>query len=253
MLAFVGTAVSKQDMLAQLEVHAEADELIKGHYWEDGKGCAIGCVLESIRKIRGYKTIDHTSHGTAEDETNIPEMVWHLVDSIFEGLPNASAKEWPMRFTRSIACSADLSLVGWQFLHWLLTDKRVNPGIDHDLVRDAVQRCADVLAPIAKGGSKNGAAKSAAESAESAASAAKSTAASAERAAARSAAWAARSAAWAAWAAESAAARAAWAAESAADSAASAEGAASATSWVLMADKLVELIEAAPVPEGAYA
>lgn len=225
MLAFVGTVVSKQDMLAELVAHAEADELVKGQYWEDGKGCAIGCVLESIRKIRGYKTIDHTSHGTAEDETNIPEMVWHLVDSIFEGLPNRSAKEWPMRFTRSIAHGADLSLVGWQFLHWLLTDKRVNPGIDHDLVRDAVRRCADVLAPLAKGGpAKAGAGKSAASAASAVSAASAASAASVARAA-------------------EGAASAAWAASSAA----------SVASWVLMADKLVELIEAAPVPEGAYA
>jgi hypothetical protein len=75
-------------------------------------------------------------------------------------------------------------------LHWLLTDKSVNPGIDHSLIRDAVRGCADVLATLRDGGQiARSAAWSAAESARSA----------------RSAGWSAWSAAESAESAESAA------------------------------------------------
>lgn len=35
----------KTAILVQLRAHAEADELVKGVYWKDGKGCAVGCTL----------------------------------------------------------------------------------------------------------------------------------------------------------------------------------------------------------------
>src|SRR3954466_7421798 len=109
MLAFHNTTVTKPEIIAQLEAHAKADTIVKGQYWEDGKGCAIGCALESIRVIRGYASIDHSSHATAESETNIPQVVWRLADRIHEGLPNDTAKEWPLRFMQAVNPGADLS------------------------------------------------------------------------------------------------------------------------------------------------
>ena len=101
-------------------------------------------------------------------------MLARLEDCIFEGLPNGKAMAWPIRFMEAVKPGADLSRVGWQFLHWVLTDKRVNPGIDHPLVKDAVRQCADVLNSVdqrrkdklERGGERGGGARrSAAESA----------------------------------------------------------------------------------------
>ena len=256
----------KRSVLKQLRAHAKADELIKGSYWRDGKGCAVGCLLHD----------PSGGHARYEPEFGVPQMLARLEDAIFEGLPVARSKTWPVAFMGSIAPGVDLSRVGWQFLHWLLTNKTVNPGIDHPLVRDAVKQCADVLVPLTKGKPVAGSAGSAAWSAESAAwSAARSAAWSAARSA-ESAAWSAESAAWsaarsagsAAWSAESAAwsaarsaawsaARsaesAAWSAESAASaagSAASAESAARSAAYVLMANKLIALCKAAKADGG---
>jgi hypothetical protein len=251
LLAFHGKQSEKTKILKQLRAHAKAYELIKGMYWEDGKGCAIGCAIHS------------DDHALYEDRFGIPQMLAHLEDRIFEGLPNAAAKKWPVQFMSAIKPGADLSCVGWQFLHWLLTDKEINPGIGHPLVRDAVKQCADLLVRLTKGKRFNTgaawsaplrAAESAAESARSAAwsvrSAARSAAWSAalraavraaESAAesARSAAWSVRSAAW------SAPLRAALrAAESAAESAA--WSAAVRAAFILMAKKLLQLLKAAP-------
>ena len=216
--AYHGSEWNKVAILAQLRRHAEADEIIKGQYWENGKGCAVGCTIHSGK------------HAEYEPRFGIPEMIARLEDVIFEGLPNGESKKWPIDFMSAITPGADLSCVGWQFLHWLLTDEKVNPGINHPLVRDAVRQCADVLVSLTKGEPVDrsaawSAARSAAESAVNA------------EDAARSAANAAESAAYAAYAAESAASAAVNAAWSAARSAA----------YVLMAAKLLELLRAAPI------
>ncbi len=36
-----------EEMAVCIRAHREADQLIKGTYWEDGKGCAIGCRYQS--------------------------------------------------------------------------------------------------------------------------------------------------------------------------------------------------------------
>jgi hypothetical protein len=257
MLAFVGTTVSKPEIIAQLQAHAAADELVKGQYWQDGKGCAVGC------------TIHGDNHAEYEPRFGIPEMLARLEDCIFEGLPNGSAKEWPLRFMGAVQPGGDLSSVGWKFLHWLLTDKSITPGIEHPLVRDAVRQCADVLALLAKGERINGSEASAAASAAWVArSEARIEARAAEIAAeiaariAASAASAARSEAseaWEAWSAARAARNAVREARSAARNATReawtaamsvASGASPASAaWTRMADKLIQLIESAPVRE----
>jgi hypothetical protein len=234
-----------------------------------------------VRRFNGGGAVDHSNHALYETLLGIPQMVARIEDCIFEGLPDRQAREWPERFGSAIKPGADLSRVGWQFLHWIVTDAGVNPGIEHPIVRDAVRQCADVLA---QGECVDRvAALSAASAAESAVwSAAESAAWSAANAAwsAANAAWSAASAASAANAAESAArsaARAAWSAEHAASAAAfvaegaawsavaraarsAAERGAAGAAWraaeravhaarsaayVRMADSLVDLLEAA--------
>jgi hypothetical protein len=208
MLAFVNTTVTKPAILKQLKAHAKADQFVKGMYWDYVKGCAIGCTIHS------------GNHVEYEKRFGIPQMLAHLEDHVFEGLPNDLAKKWPVQFMSAVQPGADLSRVGWQFLHWLLTDDQVNPGINHPLVSDAIKKCAAVLEAKGLNSGAASAARSAAWSAESAASAA----------------WSAASAASAAWSAASAASAAESAAESAARSAA----------YILMAHKLIELIKVAP-------
>ena len=188
MLAFRDTTVTKPAIMRQLRAHAEADAFIKGTYWQNGKGCAVGCTIHS------------GTHAEYESRFGIPQMLAHLEDRIFEGLPNGDAMAWPVRFINSIQPGADLSRVGWQFLYWLLTDDTVNPGIQHPSVRDAIRQCADVLVPLTKGKpADTSAARSAAEAAASALAARLASASAAEAA------------------------------------------------YVLMSNKLIELIKAAPV------
>ena len=46
-IAYHNDPAVKTAIMAQLQAHYDADDLIKGQYWENGKGCAVGCTLHS--------------------------------------------------------------------------------------------------------------------------------------------------------------------------------------------------------------
>ena len=229
MLAYHNDPAIKSKLLADLQTHADADRLVKGQYWQNGKGCAVGCTLHSLGA-------DGAANNHAEYETRlgIPQMLARLEDKIFEGLPNADAMQWPMRFSAAITPGADLSRVGWKWLHWLLTDGL--PRVNDAAVNAAIKQCADVLLPLMRGEPVDRAAVYAA------ADAAAHAAAHAADAAAYAAADAAADAAF--YAAYAAADAAFYAADAAAYVAADAAVyAAGATAYQRMADKLVQLLE----------
>ena len=230
MQAFHNDPAIKQKYLNRVIAHQSADNLIHGTGWEDGKGCAIGCTLESY------------DHGLYPIELGIPLMLAKLEDTIFEGLDNGEAQQWPIRFLDAITPGADLSTVGWKFLHWLLTDSKIG-AYDHKLVRDAVQQCAAVIEPLTRGEKVD---EQAAYSARSAARSAAYSAYSAADSTADSAYSAARSAACSARSAEYSAADSAYSADSAAYSAyLAACSAAYSTAHQKMAEKIISLLQEA--------
>lgn len=210
MLAFHSDVNLKEMKLAQVRAHEAADEIVKGKYWERGKGCAVGC------------TIHGSNHAAYETEMGIPRMLARLEDCIFEGMSNEAAKRFPARFIAAIQPGADLSLVGWQFLHWLIVD--VTERYGNEKTRPGVAAAIEVLRKKAAGEPVN-----ASEACD----------ARRQAEAAREAAWAAARAAEAA----EAAAEAAWAAEAAREAAREAE----AEAYDRQAEKLLELLAAAPV------
>lgn len=143
MLAFTNTTVSKEALISQLEAHYRADEIVQGKYWEEGKGCAVGCSIHS------------DNHAEYEPRFGIPEALARLEDTIFEGLPNAEAKEWPLQFTRAIRPGADLSKVSWQFNAWVLANPEKGcirfAGDPKWGVAEAVQRVADLCGRMVTG------------------------------------------------------------------------------------------------------
>jgi hypothetical protein len=186
MKAFLNNASVKKKYLARVRSHIKADEIIKGKYWQDGKGCAVGCTIHS------------SNHQAYELELGIPEWLARVEDIIFEGLPNERAKTWPEEFLDSIKVGVDLEQIKTPFLVFLLKnsiksmravkyDKKKNPEVQRAIKQSiaAVQemiRCHEECLDLS-------AAESAARSAELAA---------------RSAAWSAESAAWSAESARSA-------------------------------------------------
>jgi hypothetical protein len=223
--AFHGDRRIKAKYLRRVRAHEKADEIIHGQYWENGKGCAVGCTVHS------------SDHGAYETELGIPEELARLEDCIFEGQTNGHAKEWPGRFLGAIRPGANLSLVWPKFAVRLLTDKDFGVAAlvkDNPIVGGVIR---DVAALYER--TINGDRPTPEEFLKAAEAARVAGAAWAERAAeAAGDAWAERAAgaAWAERAAE--AAGDAWA-----ERAAGAE--AKRLHWARCADWLVELLEGA--------
>lgn len=111
MIAFHGKQEIKDKYLARVGAHALDDEIVKGQYWENGKGCAVGCTIHS------------SDHCLYESELGIPMIIARLEDYIFEALPLDLAKTWPERFLKAIPVGSDLSKIWPRFAIWLLTDE----------------------------------------------------------------------------------------------------------------------------------
>ena len=137
MKAYLNDVSIKAKYLDRVRAHAAADEIIHGKYWEDGKGCAVGCTIHS------------GNHLDYESKLGIPVMLARLEDRLFEGQSNGCSKEFPERFLLAAKVGAYLSRVGWKFLYWLLTEELA--GRDDLQVAAQIKRCADVLVPLTKG------------------------------------------------------------------------------------------------------
>lgn len=110
MQAFFNKPELKQKYLDRVIAHREADNLVQGTGWSNGKGCAIGCTFEDY------------NHSKMRTEWDVPEALAYLEDRIFEGLPNDKAQVWPERFIKAIRVGSDHSKTHLKFLAWLLTE-----------------------------------------------------------------------------------------------------------------------------------
>jgi len=110
MKAFHNDPAVKEKYLTRLKAHAAADEFVKGTYWQNGKGCAVGCT------IHGY---DHQAY---ELELGLPVWLAHLEDALFERMSNEKAKQFPIRFLSAIRVGANVEPVKWKFASSVLTE-----------------------------------------------------------------------------------------------------------------------------------
>lgn len=214
-LSFSSDPSIKATYIARAQAHRAADEIVQGTGWDGKNGCLVGCLAHA-----------YPAHEVLATAMAVPEDLFHLADRIHEGLPGHLAKTWPERFISAIPVGVDLSKVKWRFLHWLLTDTAVNPGIEHELVREAVKGVSDLCLRAALGDMPSADNWSAAWSA------------------AQAAAEAAAEEVEAAWSARSARSAAAWSARSAAAQAAAqaAEEAEAEAAWESISEKLLTLL-----------
>ena len=106
LLSFHEDPAIKEKYLNRLHSHYKADEIIKGKYWENGKGCAVGCTIHS------------SSHDAYETELGISWQLAIIEDNIFEKLENGDAKKFPIQFLESIPIGIDTELVFKKFIIW---------------------------------------------------------------------------------------------------------------------------------------
>jgi hypothetical protein len=186
LLSFHGSQATKDKYVARVKEHQEADNIVQGQGWSEGKGCAVGCTLENY------------AHSQYPIELGLPEWLAHLQDAIFEGLSLEEAKAFPLQFLEAIPVGVDLEPIRHQLAVLRLSILLVNLDGSNVQVKDAINQVIEYHKAALKGTLSDeeleglrAAAESAVESAvESATWAA---ARSAARSAAESAAW---SAAW---------------------------------------------------------
>lgn len=99
--AYHGDPTLKVAVLAEMAGHRAADTLIRGTYWTNGRGCAVGCLTRD----------PHGGHAEYPARWGIPEELAWLEDQIFEELPREHRMAWPERFLAAIEPGADLSRV----------------------------------------------------------------------------------------------------------------------------------------------
>lgn len=88
----------KQKYIDRVKEHQRLDNLVQGYgYWENGKGCAVGCTLE----------VDNYVHEQYPIELGLPEWLAHLEDHLFENLPKEDSRNWPLEFLQAIPVGVD--------------------------------------------------------------------------------------------------------------------------------------------------
>ena len=97
-----GDPAIKEKYQARMRAHIEADELIRGQGWEEGKGCAVGCTFDAYDHTRGPV------------EIGMPEWLMRLIDVIFEGVSEERSILWPEQFLEAVPVGIDLEPVRWK-------------------------------------------------------------------------------------------------------------------------------------------
>jgi len=131
MQAFHNNPAIKEKYLARVRAHAAADEIIHGKYWEDGKGCAVGCTIHS------------GNHAAYETELGIPQWLARVEDRLFEGMTNGTSMTWPIRFLEAIPVGADLQPIFIPFL--IIIVERARTHFDHKKYPQQLKAIDDVL------------------------------------------------------------------------------------------------------------
>lgn len=125
LLAFHNKQSIKDKYIKRVEAHVKADEIIKGRYWKNGKGCAVGC------------TIHGSSHDKYPKELGISWRIALVEDSLFERMPNEMAKKFPLEFLNAVQVGSDTELVFKKFIMWILGDRKT--GLMY-IVKDEKQK-----------------------------------------------------------------------------------------------------------------
>jgi len=108
--AYQNCELTKAELVARMQAHYDADEILKGATGDNGKGCTVWCALNDY------------NHEAFPATLGLPVWLAKLLDQIFESLPADEARQFSQDWPKAIAEGADLTLVKNQFLHALLVD-----------------------------------------------------------------------------------------------------------------------------------
>ena len=142
-----------KEMLVQEAIEHRAMDRLRQQYGygsmqsgENFKGCDIGCTVFSLNRKFGLK-IETNDHGGVASFLDVPVGLVLLFDRLFEHLPKDLAMTWQERHWLAIEPGSDQTHTVGKFLHWLLVDP--NDGVikfaKKDNVRKAIKDVADLF------------------------------------------------------------------------------------------------------------
>lgn len=127
--AFHNNSQTQQEFLSRIQNHYDADEIIHDVYWENGKGCAIGCMTHS------------NQHKDLEALYNIPEWLAKLIDVLFDRMENKYSKEFVLEFAKTVCNPSFLGFDNWKHVYHQLClhilEKECK-NIDHSIVKQPI-------------------------------------------------------------------------------------------------------------------
>lgn len=80
-------AQTKQKYIQRAIMHKEQDEIVQGFYWEDGKGCCVGCLAH----------VNDDAYAALEAQTGIPVWLSMVAETLHMRLPDGEFQKWPQR------------------------------------------------------------------------------------------------------------------------------------------------------------
>ena len=119
MISYPNPLLSREVMIDEARAHREADRLFSGTSWNVGRGCLIGCGVETVNR-RTEAGLEHDDHAGLAAALGIPEPLVQLQDAIFERLGGVAQRSWPERFYTALPQGADVSGVWPLFAAWML-------------------------------------------------------------------------------------------------------------------------------------
>ena len=123
--AYHGDPAIKLKYVGRVRAHQDADELVRGAYWKDGKGGPLTeSRFPSVIRVRGayWKdgkggavgcTVHSGDHAAYETDLGMPKWLAYLEDRIFEGMSNVASRRFPLRLFSAIP----VGFAAWDSLH----------------------------------------------------------------------------------------------------------------------------------------
>jgi hypothetical protein len=149
-LAFHNDAALQAKMLTGVAAHVAADQVVQREYGKgEGKefrGCFIGC---TVHALKGEATITYNDVQAVFEAYGFPAPLTRICEKIFEGVPAEKAAAFFESVPNALKLGADLSLVHWKFLDWMLRDTMEKYGTPE--VRKGCKKALSVVADLAKG------------------------------------------------------------------------------------------------------
>jgi len=116
--AFHNDPTIKDKMLRSAIAHRRGDTFVQGlgEYFEEGKGCHLGCAVMSVTGKRG------NWHRQFSDLVNCHPEISNLQEYFFESLPMQKDRLWSESVIDAMPVGADLDRGYWSFMAWMLID-----------------------------------------------------------------------------------------------------------------------------------